>query len=336
MKNYVETHTMMRRGVIMGLRADWNYILQSRYRNPKELDLFRTLMEVLQMRNRQYVFIEETHSIVRVGYLSPKLGYKQVNKEIADLLIIYNDTKNKEIRISFLQAKRSSSGCLFRCRLPYKFDGDFFQWELLVTRPKIIVANHKLFLCPDILSFTDYKTISSFGVFYEYVNGGWDMFFTIPEFLFPLNFYKIIPKRNTKLQLNYCLSYHMCNYNCSWQYGKHKEVNFVCNIDTFEHVLLKGQIGAPIRRHLNIVSIIKKHISELNAHVNNDNTIGQDIKNRRLTALNLAWNTLLGYDSDTRYGIGEVNGVHFGGRIGINTLIITGGIDELSSYDVVK
>ena len=105
MKNYVETHTMMRRGgVIMGLRADWNYILQSRYRNPKELDLFRTLMEVLQMRNRQYVFIEETHSIVRVGYLSPKLGYKQVNKEIADLLIIYNDTKNKEIRISFLQA----------------------------------------------------------------------------------------------------------------------------------------------------------------------------------------------------------------------------------------
>jgi hypothetical protein len=221
---------------------------------PTEIDLFRALAGALTQRGSLASFeprstaIEETHG--RKGWVSfeSEITGKTARIEIADLLIV-NLCKQHinacleeviETRICFMQAKRSVKNIVIpsekNCAL---------QWELLHRRCDVDDAKKRF--PRNILNFTEYKTITSYGVFYK-DSGIWELLFSIPE-----NFHAhALPlRRNSTIQF------------CRPLFEGHTEQGYKANnailespvpvetvytdsLNAFEHELCRGTIGAPI------------------------------------------------------------------------------------------
>lgn len=190
----------------------------------KEVDIFRAMAEKLRTNYpRNTLFIEETHGEKgMVKFQSLYYNAKQmIEKEIADLLFIVYSAKNNEVKICFLQAKYHRKGFPFP-----SFIGDKYQWDLLRHRYHIKSTKFP----KDILSFTNYKSITSYGVFFYDGFGRIDMIYAVPEFINPLG------RKTTLYFIPYCPQWHTAPY----------EHIFSCNIDCFTKYLLQGDIGAPI------------------------------------------------------------------------------------------
>lgn len=216
-----------------------------------EVSIFRAMEKALNLRTNA-IFCQETHGHAGfVEYVSPNSSVPVV-KEISDLMIVsYNKRKN-EIRLCFLQAKFHK-----RAIQPFlRFHGDFFQWELLQNRPTIKNTKHTSFP-PNILSFTNYKSISSFGVFYYDFGSQLDMLFTIPDLLSPQTIKTNKSRPATTLNFP---GHGKCP--CSSCFTTlPNEIQTTCNLDMFMKMLLSGQVGAPINSDFQVQSFLRSMVN---------------------------------------------------------------------------
>lgn len=130
-----------------------------------EITLFRELRNLISTKFK-CTLIEETHQ-QRVIFKSA-VTHTDKQREISDLWIIAFSSKRKYARMTFLQAKYEKTQ-----QLPYvnfKFKGDYFQYELLSKRPSITSKAKKFTFPSNILSYTTFDSIGSYGIFFKDTN----------------------------------------------------------------------------------------------------------------------------------------------------------------------
>lgn len=237
-----------------------------------EIDIFENMSLILNhtIPETNAIFVKKTHG--RAGFVnfnSNTCG--NVTREIADTLsIVYNKHIN-EIRISFLQAKYNRNKNIKPfLKTP---NSDYCQWDLLKNRYPI-QSKGSIQFPTDILRFTNYKSITSYGIFY-WNSTMIDMLYTIPDILQP-SVYPCINQKQ-KVTLTFPGHQHCPRQGCFTPNPLHNELFSTCNIDLYEQFLLNGFIGAPIERS---APKIRNFISTLLQNANNQKSskIFEEIK----------------------------------------------------------
>lgn len=126
-----------------------------------EVTLFRNMSTILSSKYH-VTFVGETHQQY-VTYHSPQIG-REATREISDIWIIAFSPSKNLARMTFLQAKYHR-GILDATNRT--FDGEYFQYELLSTRPNLIKVSGRRFNFPlNILSLGCCNSVGSYGIFY--------------------------------------------------------------------------------------------------------------------------------------------------------------------------
>ena len=134
-----------------------------------EVNLFGLMAELFNTSHSKSTFVKKVHGRIGfVDYNSTILGGTKT-VEIADLQLITCNRKTNEIRMCFIQAKYRRGN--FRRFLT--LSANLFQWELLKDKPDIIDTYHNGFPT-NILNFSTYESITSFGIFYIDKSGKFD------------------------------------------------------------------------------------------------------------------------------------------------------------------
>jgi len=237
-----------------------NYVFtqSSLKQNVGEIKLFRAMESSLNI-HCSAILVEETHGNKGHVRFSSNLTKKFEKREIADLIII--SKSNNDYKLSFLQAKyhRTKTSPFL------EFYGDYLQLELLKTRPNIDKSNS--FGFPEnILNFSKYRSLSTYGIFYHDISGSIDMLYTTADLLTDSGVAgrikgKIIFPGNVTCP---CL-------NCSTSFKD--ELISTCNIDLFERALLAFQVGAPII-DVKVKAFIRKMLQNI---LKRDPTLGDRI-----------------------------------------------------------
>jgi hypothetical protein len=202
-----------------------------------EVNLFRLMANLFNTNISSSTFVDEVHGHKGyIDYFSPlRRGIKKI--EIADLLLITCNRSNNEIRLCFLQAKYRRGS--YRSFLT--FVANLYQWELLKDKPDIIDRYNKGFP-ENILNFSDYQSITSFGIFYKDRSGYIDFLYTLPE--------HITRRNKQKYQtMDFFVSCHCPNVHCTKGLMRRETIS-TCSIDIFEREVLECRIGAPITSYL--------------------------------------------------------------------------------------
>jgi hypothetical protein len=214
------------------MKEEFNRIIDTLEKPYDEVSLFREMSTYLCKTKADSIFVDEVHGQAgMIEYRSSFTG-KAEEVEIADLQIInYNKAKN-ETRICFVQVKHQKRKGL---KDFFSFPGDGLQWELLRSRCNIIVPNRNNF--PEhILSFTNYLSITSYGIFHTDNDGKMEFLFTLPEH-FCIN----LPQKKTSMRFcggSFCSPLYCLNHQIT------HEIKTICCMDAFEDEICKGNIGA--------------------------------------------------------------------------------------------
>lgn len=216
-----------------------------------EVDLFRKMSKILSA-TYNVTFVEETHQH-RISYHSNTINQTAL-RELSDLWIIAFSQSQKRIRTTFLQAKYHRNNIL----PTGVFHADYFQYELLSTRPKLLSGSSFNFPA-DILTFSCCDSIGTYGVFYIDSTKSIDMAYccasnlnvgsvptTYGQFSVDLAFPTIPSAVNN------------CNCDvCS-------ELNYTYDIDVFTDNLLQLNIGAEIQFYPEILDYVKNILRKNN------------------------------------------------------------------------
>jgi len=195
-----------------------------------EIHLFRKMSDILQA-NYDTLFIKETHQR-RISYHSETIN-REAFRELSDLWIIAYSPVKKRIRTTFLQAKYHRKNIL-----PDEvFKGDYFQHELLSTRPELLNGGTLNFPL-NVLSRSCCDSVGSYGIFYVEDDNCLNMAYccasnlsttdypaTYGQFSVNLSF----PKDSQGVKFCEC-------FKCA-------EFNYTFEIDTFTDHLLQLNIG---------------------------------------------------------------------------------------------
>jgi len=204
-----------------------------------EVNLFGLMAELFNTSHSKSTFVKKVHGRIGfVDYNSTILG-RIKTVEIADLQLITCNRKTNEIRICFIQAKyRRGNFSRF-----LTLNANLFQWELLKDKPDIIDTYHNGFPT-NILNFSTYKSITSFGIFYEDKSGEIDFLYTLP---------KHISKRNNNeyQTMNFYGSCYCPNIHCAKGIMSNETIS-TCSMDIFEKEVLACKIGAPVVGNIKI------------------------------------------------------------------------------------
>lgn len=224
-----------------------------------EIFLFREMAKSLN-NITPTIFVKETHG--RRGWVQfhSEITNTVMQKEISDLLIVCLNKPTNEIKISFLQAKyhRTTINPFLR------FHGDYLQLELLKRRPDINQNN--FFGFPqNILNFSNYRSLTSYGVFYHDAGSSIDMLYSVSDLLRQenLNVLKgsiVFPGHQECPMIN-CFT------------ANRKEMLSTCNLDLFESGLLSFQIGAPINNN----KMIEAYFGKLFKYIISNAKKGSDL-----------------------------------------------------------
>jgi hypothetical protein len=212
-----------------------------------EVVLFRALAHALSQKYKT-LYLEETHQRY-VEFNSIAIS-APIQREISDIWIISFSRKTNEARMTFLQAKFDKKPKTSRI---FKFSGEYFQYELLSDRPLIKDVSTNTNLFPDdVLSYTTFDSVGTFGVFYYDSNGDFDLAYCIASFLQCTSKAKI-KKQTTKI-LKFppfsCLHYPCFRYI--------NELICTTDMDTFEFYLTSMLIGAPIHQNLKVIIMLQR------------------------------------------------------------------------------
>ena len=209
-----------------------------------EIFLFREMATSLNKHARA-VFVREMHG--RKGWVefSSTITNRMARKEISDLMIlVFNKAKN-EAKLCFLQAKYHRTS-----RLPFlKFHGDYLQLELLKDRPKIHPRNY--FGFPDnILQFSpNYRSLTTYGVFYHDSSGNIDMLYTVAKYL------SMVGSNGTRGDICFPGGI-ICHRRPHCLTRSNLELLTTYSIDKFESELLAYEIGAPINHNSKVFAFV--------------------------------------------------------------------------------
>ena len=156
--------------------------------------------------------------------------------------------------MTFLQAKYNKDKFLNGGRVSFK--GDFFQYELLSTRPNIRNNSSKFNFPNDILSFSNFDSIGSFGVFFKDAKGLFDMAYAAAKDLSTKH------PSIQKIRSSRVLYFPSLNTNSSiFKLDKNKliELRATLNINCFIIGLLNFLIGGEFIRQRSIVQFLKSY-----------------------------------------------------------------------------
>jgi len=197
------------------------------------------MAELFNTSHSKSTFVKKVHGRTGfINYNSTILGGTKTI-EIADLQLITCNRKTNEIRICFIQAKYRPGN--YRQFLTFK--ANLFQWELLKNKPDIIDAYHNGFPT-NILNFTTYKSITSFGIFYEDKNGEIDFLYTLPKHISKSN-------NNEHQTMNFYGNSYCPNILCTKGFMPNETIS-TCSMDIFEKEVLACRIGAPVVGNIKI------------------------------------------------------------------------------------
>jgi hypothetical protein len=211
------------------------------HRSDWEVDLFRKMSTILS-RYYKVTFIEEVHQ-KKINYLSNTIKITAV-REIADLWIIAYSPLQGKAKMTFLQAKYHR-GQLNR---PGVFAADFFQYELLSTRPLLTGGGTYNFPL-DILNFSCCDSVASYGIFYYDGNNQIDLAYSSASLL-TNNSAAPATYGQHPVDLEFpssAAAFQNCTCNTC------QELNYTYDIDTFTNSLLKLEIGADIQLYPHIL-----------------------------------------------------------------------------------
>lgn len=213
-----------------------------------EIKLFRKMSEILST-NYNVAFIEETH-LHTISYHSATIN-QTAARELSDLWIITFSPSKKRIRTTFLQAKYHRQNIL----PSGTFKGDYFQFELLSTRPPLLTGSSFNFPA-DILSFSCCDSVGTYGVFYIDDTASIDMAYCCASKLTPA----AVPTTYGQFSVPLIfptdpISINSCNCNTCG------ELNYTYDIDFFTNNLLQLKIGAEIQFYPEIVSFVRTALS---------------------------------------------------------------------------
>lgn len=211
-----------------------------------EIELFDTMSDILK-KSYNISYVRKTHAQY-VSFYSKTIK-QRIRREISDLWIIMYSKKKKIAKMTFLQAKfHKTKTCL-----PFKFTGEFFQYELLSLRPEIKNIGKRFNFPSNILSFTDNDSIGTFGVFYKGSNGQIDFAFSVASVLKPN---KVgTQKKQTPISLKFP---NIDSDTCMIRVGRKHGIETIStlNVDCFAHSLLNLRIGAEFQTNYHLLSIV--------------------------------------------------------------------------------
>jgi hypothetical protein len=221
--------------------------LNNRYKKGwGEIKLFEEMSDILK-NTYNVSYVGKTHAHY-VSFAS-KVIKQRIRREISDLWIIMYSKKRKIAKMIFLQAKFHKT----KTYLPFKFTGEYFQYELLSWRPEIKNIGKRFKFPSNILSFTENDSIGTFGTFYFDNNNKIDFAFAVASLLKPN---KIgTQKTQTPIFLDFP---NINNNSCLIKIGRNYEIEIVAtlNIDCFAQSLLKLRIGAEFQTNYQLRSTV--------------------------------------------------------------------------------
>ena len=212
-------------------------------------------MSTILSTKYKVTFIGETHQQY-VSFQSAQIG-SPAKREISDLWIIaFSPTKNR-VRMTFLQAKyyRGLLGQHHRI-----FNADYFQYELLATRPQLIAVHGQRFNFPsDILSISCCDSVGSYGVFFIDNNRQVDLAYSCANSLTPQS---PLPAYYSSFKVDLEIPFNSTNFyqNCSCSICP-QELISCFDIDSFTNALVNLEIGAEIHFFPHILYFVKRVLS---------------------------------------------------------------------------
>lgn len=214
-----------------------------------EITLFREINSILSKRYSS-TLIEETHQH-KIDFKSKAIN-AFVSREISDLLIIVFSRKRKIGKMTFLQAKYEKTKVFNGGR--FSFKGDFFQYELLSTRPTIKSNSRKFTFPSDILSSSNFDSVGSFGVFYKDSKGSLDMAYAAANELSAIAPVTTIKQKSRML---YFPNLNANNFIIKIQGTDVIELRATQSINCFTVGLLSLLIGGEFINQKSVVSFLK-------------------------------------------------------------------------------
>jgi hypothetical protein len=230
------------------MKAELNQKSKTHY---TEIDLFRNMSSILSSKY-QVSFIEETH-LQKVVYNSQQIN-QAATREISDLWIIAFSPSQTRARMTFLQAKYHRA---ILDSMNTKFSGDYFQYELLSTRPTLSsIVGIKCNFPLDILSFSCCDSVGSYGVFFIDNNNQIDLAYCTANHLTtnsPLPAFYTSTTAPVKLDIPYSPvnQYTLCSFQT------HSELISCFDIDSFTQSLINLEIGAELIPYPIILAFVK-------------------------------------------------------------------------------
>jgi hypothetical protein len=230
-----------------------------------EIVLFNKMSSILSL-NHNVTFIGKTHG-QHVSFHSNTVN-QVATREIYDLWIITFSPIKKRARMTFLQAKFHHGPLNFQQRV---FSGDYFQYELLSSRPHLSRVIGNRFNFPlNILSFSCCSSIGSYGVFFIDKSNKIDLVYCSAKFLMPQSAPPItygqspihLSLPTVKPGIKYCT------------YGVCAEKVLCLSINKFTKSLLSLEIGAELIHFPQIISFVQSILIQYQ----NDNTIKEFLK----------------------------------------------------------
>lgn len=238
------------------MKAELNKLIAGMRIN--EVNLFRAMHNVFKA-NHKCTFIEETHQNY-VLFDSPSFSTKTlIRREISDLWIIAYSPKRRDARMTFLQAKFHNKK--YKYSPSFQFTGEYFQYELLSLRPSITNASNFNFP-PDILSFSKFDSLGTFGVFYYDSNNEIDLAYSIASQLACQK--RIIQNKQLPRKMNFP-KLAKNQYSIISLSPQEIELCTTLSIDMFSVSLLKLMVGAPLQKHRHIQVFLIQFFQPLKA-----------------------------------------------------------------------
>ena len=220
------------------MKSNFNSRIPSLIRKD-EVSLFGLMADLFNTSHSKSTFVKKVHG--RVGFIDYNSAILGMIKtvEIADLQLITCNIKTNEIRICFIQVKYRRGN--FRRFLT--LNANLFQWELLKDKPNIIDTYHNGFPT-NILNFSTYESITSFGIFYEDKSGEIDFLYTLPKHISNRN-------NNENQIMDFYGGCHCPNIYCTKGVLPNETIS-TCSMDLFEKEALACKIGAPVEGNIKI------------------------------------------------------------------------------------
>lgn len=242
-----------------------------------EVPLFRELAKYFKKKYCGAIHIIETHQKYYVEFNS-KCG--RVTKEISDLWIIVYSPEQKQIRMTFLQAKYKNHKETYNNNQDFKFEAEYFQYELLSQRRIFTSKGTNNVLPDDILANAQSDSIGSYGVFYHDDAGKMNFAFSIASFLQEIKtFVCYDPKKSIELQFNRTDNWiEKVPNNRNLSNSNVLELINTLDVDFFERCILNLLVGSPVESDKVVLRFTGRFLNKIKNDVENKERIEEFIE----------------------------------------------------------